>query len=118
MSDQNHLLQQQSDKSSSENEGRVAGQVGLSRPIWWLMFGLDAVLLSWFFQCFKEFTTEPNWFTMSSMTLSTTMLLLCSALLIYDGYAREKEKGLVKNTVPLFDKLYAYQQNKGTSKHA
>lgn len=93
-----------------DSPAHAAGNsVGLVRPLWWMLFGLDAVLLSWFFQSFKQFTTAPELANGSILVAATGALLLCSSALIYDGYAREKSKGLVKNTVPWFDKLYAYQ---------
>lgn len=86
-------------------------RVGFSRPLWWILFAADAILMSWFLQCFKTFTTAASTTDGMMLAVATFCFFACTTALIYDGYAREKEKGQVKNTVALFERFYAAQAN-------
>lgn len=84
-------------------------EVGLNRSLWWMVFLADTVTLSMVFQHFKTFTVTPSLTNGGWLLLSTAALLAFTGALVYDGYAKEKEKGALKNPFKLFDWVYTQQ---------
>lgn len=83
--------------------------VGLSQSLWWMVFLFDTVTLSMTLQYFKAFTLSPTFSNGFWLFLITSGLILFTGALIYDGYAKERANGKVKNTFWLFESIYEKQ---------
>jgi ABC-type amino acid transport system permease subunit len=79
----------------------------LNRPLWWLFFLAATVLLSSSVEAFKTFTLVPDLKNGLTLALSLALLLVVMLTLAYDSYIKEKIRGGIRKSVPLFEWLYA-----------
>ncbi|MEB3246156.1 MAG: hypothetical protein VKJ06_09260 [Vampirovibrionales bacterium] len=79
---------------------------GLNTIAWWAVFLLCAVGLSWVFETFKQFTLVPN--LTNGLLLAGAFFILLGAfvLLLYDSYAKEKQKDKITRPFALFEAWY------------
>ncbi len=97
-------------------ESATGPAVGLKASLWWMVFLAATVTLSLVFAAFKDFTLTPTLHTGLWLGIKCVALFGLTAALVYDGYAKEKQQGKVKNPVGWFDKVYALQT--GTNESA
>ncbi|MFN8614893.1 MAG: hypothetical protein U0003_03140 [Vampirovibrionales bacterium] len=95
---------------STTTPNSAACPLGLSKGVWWAVFLLDTVGLSQWLQAFKVFTLTPSFSSTAGVVAYTVWVVVATAALIYDGYAKEWCKGTIRNAVPWLERLIVWQQ--------
>ncbi len=99
--------------SETQSCSSAAPSPSVAKPLtvvqWWIVFGLDTIVVSLAFQAFREFTLLPNTATGLSLAATVLMVLVLSGMLGYDSYAAAKLKQQVVNHVSLFEWLFKKQ---------
>ena len=79
----------------------------MSKGTWWLYFALDSFILSTCFQTFKRFTLYPTWGPGLAFVGTILLLILCTTVLVYDSYVKERSLGKVQYPIRLFEYMMA-----------
>ena len=83
--------------------------VGFQKFVWWVFFLAATYSLSLFLQTFKAFSLTPTSQTAMPLAGALVALILSVTILLYDSYAKEKQKGKLTNSLWLFERLYDWQ---------
>ncbi len=102
-----------SETQTCSAESGVTAPPSVARPLtplqWWVVFGLDTIVVSLAFQAFRDFTISPAISTGIELFAVVFMVIILSGMLGYDSYAGAKLQQQVVNHVPVFEWLFKKQ---------